>query len=108
MPYRNSPFRPRKYTNANNASSQNPLPQDSVPYIDLLKSGEEIPMPNAPESPDNPLDEKRKSHPPFLLNFFSKGFGIEEIILIGVILLIIDEGIEDEFLILMLLYILLF
>ena len=71
---------------------------------------EDIPLPNETEAA---LDQKdsfhgiRKAQRTSILDFFRQRIHIEEIILLGLIFLLLDEGIEDEFLLLLLLYILL-
>ena len=108
MPFRNSPLRPRRYSFANKFSTSNEPSDPSTTYVDLLKSDEQIPLPNKIEDIPVPTTEKRSSHWPSFLNFFSNGIGMEELLLIGLLFLILDEGIADDFFILILLYILLF
>ena len=72
-----------------------------------------IPYPNELETP---VGKPRKSHgvkagiPDFssIVNYLKNNITIEEIILVGLIILLLGEEIKDEFLIIMLIYILLF
>lgn len=81
------------------------LPDDS--------SAIKIPYPNEIEAP---VPKPRKGHevkagiPDFssIVNYLKNNITIEEIILVGLIILLLGEEIKDEFLIIMLVYILLF
>lgn len=68
-----------------------------------------IPLPNERESIPGIAGEKRAA--PSLagiFNYIKKHIKIEEIILIGLIILMLDESIEDDLLLIILIYILLF
>jgi hypothetical protein len=108
MPHYNNPFRPRKYTYSNNTLLGNAPPKNHDVNVESLKTIDDIPLPNNIENPPDSL-KLRQSKPssPFL-SFLKNRITIEEIILIGVIFILIQEGVEDEFLLLMLLYILIF
>jgi|LSQX01.1.fsa_nt_gb hypothetical protein len=66
-----------------------------------------IPLPN--ETDKEPAESKESHRPlgPPFLNFFKKRFGTDEIIILGLILLLFEEKIEDEFLLIVLVYLLL-
>ncbi len=68
-----------------------------------------IPLPNERESYKYPWG---KSNGPNglngVLNFLREHIRIEEIILVGLIILLLDESLEDDFLLIILVYILLF
>jgi hypothetical protein len=68
-----------------------------------------IPMPNEREVFKYPWG-KGKGLPGLhgILNFVREHIRLEEIILIGLIILLLDESIEDDFLLIILIYILLF
>lgn len=68
-----------------------------------------IPMPNEREGFKHPLS-KGKGLPGVnsILDFIKVHIRVEEIILIGLIILLLDESIEDDFLLIILVYILLF
>ena len=77
--------------------------------FETLKEMEDIPLPNESESPTEVPSELRNGGLPNLLNFFRTRIHMEEIILIGLIILLLDEGLnglEDEFLLIMLIYLL--
>lgn len=68
-----------------------------------------IPLPNERESYPGYVEEKRAT--PSLsgiFNYIRQHVKIEEIILIGLIILMLDESIEDDLLLIILIYILLF
>ncbi|HEX2946208.1 MAG TPA: hypothetical protein VHT96_09680 [Clostridia bacterium] len=68
-----------------------------------------IPLPNEKEV--GPLFESERKRPsPFydVIRYIQKHVKIEDIILIGLIVLILDEAIEDDLLLIVLFYILLF
>lgn len=68
-----------------------------------------IPMPNEREGLKNPWGKKKGPHGlGGIVSFLREHIGIEEIILIGLIILLLDESIEDDFLLIILIYILLF
>ena len=67
-----------------------------------------IPMPNEMESSNEHWIDKKLPWYVTVFDFFKEHVKIEELILIGLILLLIEESIEDEFLLIMLIYILLF
>ncbi len=65
---------------------------------------EKIPLPNKDEEKATP--QKERNNLPFLDIF--NNIGIEEILIVGLIFILITEGIEDQLLIILLLYILFF
>lgn len=106
MPYRNNPFNPRKYTNS--ALLHNESHTNQGIHTDTIKITDDIPPPNNIENTSGSLNRKQTKTPFSLFNFFKDKITIEEIILIGVIFILLEEGVEDEFLLLMLVYILIF
>jgi hypothetical protein len=68
-----------------------------------------IPLPNEKEADADPALQKRK---PFalagVLDYVRTHIRIEDIILVGLIILMLDESIEDDILLIILIYILLF
>jgi hypothetical protein len=75
---------------------------------DELKAIAGIPLPNEAEIPyEKPDDEKRKAKKTNILDFFKNHIKVEDIILVGLIFLLIEEGIEDELLLLVLVFLLL-
>ena len=98
MFYRRHPLRTRRYLSSDNSFASN----DSIGNLDS-KEEVKIPLPNETEAAhDLPADSRYKG-PLSILN----RIGMEEIILIGLIFVLLHEGVEDEFLLLMLVYVLL-
>ena len=68
-----------------------------------------IPLPNEPEGVPAHGPVKRKAPVPArIAAFIREHIKIEEIILIGLIILMLDESMEDDLLLIILIYILLF
>lgn len=67
-----------------------------------------IPMPNEKEYFPGILGGLRIPGLPAVIDFFRGHIRLEELILIGLIILLLDESIEDDFLLILLIYILLF
>lgn len=68
-----------------------------------------IPMPNEKESLSGILGDKlRIPGLPAVIDFFREHIRLEELILIGLIILFLDESIEDDFMLIILIYLLLF
>ncbi|WP_010245461.1 hypothetical protein [Acetivibrio cellulolyticus] len=65
---------------------------------------ENIPMPNENSSPDDP-EAVRNNKPKFIDNFI-RNIHADDIILLGLIFILIQEKLEDEFLIIVLIYLL--
>lgn len=107
MPYKRPVQNSKKYTSpfyspkpSYSMNSAGPLPQ---------KDFFGIPLPNEIETYPGHITEKRRV--PSLAGIFDfiRGYiKIEEIILIGLIILMLDEAIDDDLLLIILIYILLF
>lgn len=68
-----------------------------------------IPLPNEKEtSPEYAGENKRVPSLAEIIQYVRRHIRIEEIILIGLIILMLDESIEDDLLLIILIYILLF
>ena len=67
-----------------------------------------IPMPNEMESSYGHWIDKKIPWFNNILEFVREHVKVEELILVGLILLLLEESIEDELLLIMLIYILLF
>ena len=66
-------------------------------------------MPNEKEASYGYFGGKKNPHGiQSIFEFIKKRISIEELILIGLIILLLDESMEDDFLLLILIYILLF
>jgi len=88
----------KMYRRRPRTSEKNKLPE---------KSTDSIPLPNEKEyTPARPESEIRQP-PSSILDLVRKYIHFEEIIIIGLIFILLDEGIDDEFLLIILIYILL-
>jgi len=89
---------------------RHPYTNKQYSHFDIASEEKEntnrIPLPNEEESSEG-TDETRKLHKPSILDFFKNHIRLEEIILLGIIFVLLDEGIDDEFLLIILIYILL-
>lgn len=69
----------------------------------------DIPMPNEQEYPSEYVEERRGiSGLSGIVEFVRTHIHVEELILIGLIILVLDESLEDNLLLILLIYILLF
>ncbi|HHV99292.1 MAG TPA: hypothetical protein GXX36_06935 [Clostridiaceae bacterium] len=75
--------------------------------IETLKEVRDIPLPTEVEEPVTQSRMVPRFRIGYFLDNLRKRIGIEEIILIGLILLLIEERIEDELLLIIFLYLLL-
>lgn len=75
--------------------------------IETLKEVRDIPLPTEVEEPAVQSRTVPRSRIGHFLDTIRKRIGIEEIIIIGLIFLLIEERIEDELLLIILLYLLL-
>ncbi len=107
MPYKRPIHNTKKYISPfyspNPSYSMNV--SESLPQADFIG----IPLPNEQEAYPGYHDEKR-IFPALggVVDYIRKHVKIEEIILIGLIILLLDESIEDQLLLIILIYILLF
>lgn len=109
MLYKRNPQRQRRYGYQNPAANQSAYTTTQKAEVEAIKTIEDIPLPNELESPSDFSPEYRSPGIPSIINFFKERIHLEEIILIGVIFLLLDEGInglEDEFLLIMLVFVL--
>lgn len=107
MPYRRFPAVYRRYGHwlPDLPDDNNPEPGGSI-EVEKVNKAEEFPLPNMTES--LPVDDKsRKGSLPGLLNSVLSRITIEELVLLGVIIILFDGGVQDEILLIMLIYILL-
>ncbi|HEX3027837.1 MAG TPA: hypothetical protein VHT34_00685 [Clostridia bacterium] len=72
---------------------------------DMIRQKEDIPLPNQKEQTDNAAFRNNKGFN-FPFGSIFKRIGLEEIILVGLIFLLLNEGIEDDFLLIILIYVL--
>lgn len=116
MPYKRPMTGTKKYI----SPFYNPIPSYSMNFSGVPfhkeKSFFGIPLPNEKEAPcgnsintGRPNAGKKISSPlSGIVRFIQKNIKIEEIILIGLIILLLDEAFEDDLLLIALVYILLF
>jgi len=98
--YRGYPYiKPNPYTVQGKANEVGPTEKDTE-----KSEVEKIPLPNENPIPSQP-GTVRSNRPMFLSNFF-RNIHADDIILLGLILILIQENLEDEFLIIVLLYLL--
>lgn len=113
MPYKRDQqmFRRYPYFNAMPRPFEPVLDDTSDSLGDFREAMEEassIPLPNEVELPtERPTDERRSLRIPDIFDFLRKHIQLEDIIIIGLILILIAEGVEDELLLLILVYLLL-
>lgn len=105
MLYRRYPYVNRQYMH-----SKSNVPAGNILNAELVgepqRTIEDIPLPNEEPLETPNRHDIRRSHPFPFLSFFKKRIGIEEILLIGLLFILLQEGIDDEFLIIILLYLL--
>ena len=107
MPYRRPQQNTKKFLPPfNGIKADNPANTVETGYHkDFLY----IPMPNERETTNNYWKKNKKTSGfPAVLDFIREHIKIEELLLIGLIFLLFDDSIEDDFLLIMLVYILLF
>lgn len=105
MPYRRYPQSNRRYTYGNEEEKkETPDALFTAANSDISATIDDIPLPTDIEEPETIT---RKFDKPSLFDFIRDKIHIEEIILIGLILLLISEGIGDDVLIILLVYLLL-
>ncbi|NLV35521.1 MAG: hypothetical protein GXY17_02460 [Clostridiaceae bacterium] len=111
MPYRRPMTGTKKYI----SQFYNPIPSYSMNYSGAPLNKEKtffgIPLPNEKEAPGiNGANACKTFTSPLyaITRFIQKNIKIEEIILIGLIILLLDEAFEDDLLLIALVYILLF
>lgn len=100
MPYRRWPAAGRRYDRSENRSASMALPAGD------MKEVTDIPLPNIADEAHADRNSERVHNPSFL-SLLKNRITLEEIILLGLIILILDEGVEDEFILIMLIYVLL-
>lgn len=107
MPYRRPINSYKKYTSP--VYSPNPPYSMNSPSPEQYGDLSGIPLPNEREpgfeKPATPRFASRLSE---IANYIRRHIKIEDIILIGLIILMLDESIEDDLLLIILIYILLF
>jgi hypothetical protein len=107
MPYKKPQQNTKKYFPLFNGIKEG-YPENTVDtgyYKDFIN----IPMPNEKEIGNYNWNKKKKTTGfPAIIEFIKEHVKIEELLLLGLIFLLFDESIEDDFLLIILVYILLF
>lgn len=107
MPYKRPMQNSRKYI----SPFYSPNPSYSMNNADTSQQKDffGIPLPNERESfPGSPAEKRAVPSLSGIINYLRRHVKIEDIILIGLIILMLDEAIEDDLLLIILIYILLF
>lgn len=102
MLYRRPPVKTRR-----NMVPVRQSPQVKIAESDIIREIEEIPLPNENEKNQRltvEADEARGAPP---INILGRNIFLDDIIIFGLIFLLLQEQIEDEFLLILLVYILL-
>jgi hypothetical protein len=107
MLYRRRPQIIRRYPRP--ASEMGPANfNGSLDSLDNSVKIQDIPLPNKAEDADNSSYSPRKAHNILsIIDFLKDNIHMEEIILLALIFILIQEKVEDEFLLIFLIYILL-
>lgn len=107
MPYKRPLIGSKKYI----SSGYTPHPSYSMSSPEPFEQKDfyGIPLPNEREGYTDHMKEKRALPSLYgIVNYIRRHIKIEEIMLIGLIVLMLDESIEDDLLLIILIYILLF
>lgn len=110
MPYKRPLHSFKKYTSPFYSPSPSYSMNSTGVPIHKDKDFFGIPLPNEMEALPDYAAEKRKGFSPLsgIIHYIQRNVKIEEIILLGLIVLMLDESIEDDLLLIILIYILLF
>jgi hypothetical protein len=100
MLYRRHPYINRKYVYYNNKNKPGSKEQET-------QGNMQIPLPNQVEETKEPNQKGKLAQRSSFLDIIRERIHIEEIILFGLIILFLKEGIEDELITILLIYILL-
>jgi hypothetical protein len=116
MYYKKNPLMNRRYLYPPGwrpmRSPRNPAHAQKEDTAEKIQTVEEIPLPNISETDtgtNTSLSRSqhifRKGKRPSILDFLKERIGIEEIVLLGLIFLLLDEALDDELLLILLVYI---
>ncbi len=83
--------------NANMGNTENEKPKNEI---------ENIPLPNENEISISAAPESARNNKPMFLNNFIKNIHADDLILLGLIFILVQEKLEDDFLIIILIYLL--
>jgi len=105
MLYRRRPYPNRQNPHFDTGTVEGESRQGTGTYE--TGNSEGIPLPNEMEDSPEDTDNMPSTHRSSVFDFFKNRIRLEEIILLGLIFVLLDEGIDDDFLLIMLVYILL-
>lgn len=105
MFYKRPPRTNRKYLHTDTGTDSKGVATDI--NTDIIKETVKIPLPTEVEISSDTAENTRGAHKPSIFNILKGRITIEEIILLGLIVLLLDEGIEDDMILILLIYILL-
>lgn len=103
MLYRRPPI-----NNKRNYYTNRQPPAASMEESEIIREVEKIPLPNEDEKNERTIAQPAESRGFQGLRLFGRNISLDEIILAGLIFLLIYEKIDDEMLLILLIYILLF
>ena len=108
MLYKKYPYERRKYPNqvAAQRTSASDVSGSNI-SINTHTETVEIPPPNKLESSSDADRFMHSSRSPSIIDFFKDRVKVDELILLGLIVLFLQENVEDDFLMIILVYILL-
>lgn len=86
------------------AANESPVPEPGGTAAEAAREPDTVPSPNKSEEPVNEAPALHRSLKHNLLNIFNK-IHLDDIILIGLIIMLLDEGMDDDFLLIILIYI---
>lgn len=108
MLYKKYPYERKKYPNkaAAQRTSTSNVSGSSISINTPIETVE-IPSPNKLESSSDSERFKHSPRLPSIIDFFKDRIKVDELILLGLIVLFLQENIQDDFLMIILIYILL-
>lgn len=101
MVYKRIPQNHRKYPHSSTNQTSS-----TTADSDTIKGMDQIPLPNEVEEAPHMFSKTRYGHKPSFLDSVTKHIQVDEILIIGLIFLLFTEGLEDDILIILLIYIL--
>lgn len=111
MIYRRHPLTYGRYSGYSPGTRENADTEDKIKNADekleenRITIADEIPLPVEPERIDEPVPDELSGPRSSAFSILGKKIHIEDIILFGIIFLLLDEGIEDELMLLLLIYV---
>ncbi|NLD49664.1 MAG: hypothetical protein GX660_21155 [Clostridiaceae bacterium] len=106
MSYRRIPRIRRYYTSSSENNKQYPGGNKGLEQEKEIKDVLSIPLPNEKEKQEARDKTQSKVQRPFFLSSIIQNIGADEIIILALLFLLLEEKIEDEFLLIVLIYLL--